>query len=44
MDEEGFRAVAFLDVGFGDTGLEVENCIARYDCVSSFLYPFHTRC
>ena len=28
MDQEGFDAIAFLDVGLGHTGLEVENCIA----------------
>ena len=25
VDEEGFGAVGFLDVGFGDAGLEVED-------------------
>lgn len=25
VDEEGFGAVAFLDVGFGDTGLQVQD-------------------
>lgn len=28
MDQEGFGAVAFLNVGFWDAGLEVEHCVA----------------
>jgi hypothetical protein len=27
MDEEGLCAVDFLDVGFGNTGLETEDCV-----------------
>jgi hypothetical protein len=27
MDEQGFGAVDFLDVGFGDTWLEAEDCV-----------------
>jgi hypothetical protein len=27
MDEEGLDAIAFLDIGFGDTWLEIEDCI-----------------
>lgn len=28
VDEEGFYAVAFLDVAFWDSGLEIEDCVA----------------